>query len=313
MLVVAVGAVPALAQGQGGGGGAGGGGIGTGQGVGTGGPGSGAGTQQAGVDANSLLGGFNDTGRGAAGGAVSNSNPFAQHYGNPLSPGNPNNPTPGGFGVPLFANTGSGGGGFGTGGGFGAGGTGRGNAFRSSSTGTTGGFGGTGANRTTTGTGLGASNFGTTGVGGNFGLGGGGGIGAGNTALGRGSAALGGSAGLGGGLTSGRTSGAGAVGGRTGGGLGFASPPALGRSGPTYPTLIRFRANVPTPTVVASEVRSSFGRTSVLSGGVQVDTDGPTLVLRGVVAEPDHRRLAEGMARMTPGVRDVRNEIEVRP
>jgi len=33
------------------------------------------------------------------------------------------------------------------------------------------------------------------------------------------------------------------------------------------------------------------------------------VVLRGRVADPDDRRMAEAMVRLTPGVREVRNEL----
>jgi osmotically-inducible protein OsmY len=33
------------------------------------------------------------------------------------------------------------------------------------------------------------------------------------------------------------------------------------------------------------------------------------VILRGRVADDDERRLAEGMVRMEPGVREVRNEL----
>ena len=35
------------------------------------------------------------------------------------------------------------------------------------------------------------------------------------------------------------------------------------------------------------------------------------MVLQGVVASDKERRLAEGLVRVTPGVRDVRNELVV--
>jgi hypothetical protein len=44
---------------------------------------------------------------------------------------------------------------------------------------------------------------------------------------------------------------------------------------------------------------------------IQVGTDGRTVVLRGNVADERERRMAENMMRLTPGVRDVRNELNI--
>jgi hypothetical protein len=42
---------------------------------------------------------------------------------------------------------------------------------------------------------------------------------------------------------------------------------------------------------------------------IQVIVDGPAVVLRGRVADDHERRLAEAVLRLSPGVRDVRNEL----
>lgn len=44
---------------------------------------------------------------------------------------------------------------------------------------------------------------------------------------------------------------------------------------------------------------------------VAVEVAGGTVVLRGQVASPRERRLVEAMIRLTPGVRDVQNELQV--
>jgi osmotically-inducible protein OsmY len=44
--------------------------------------------------------------------------------------------------------------------------------------------------------------------------------------------------------------------------------------------------------------------------GIQVAVNGPTVVLQGNVASQRERRVAELVVRMTPGVRDVRNELK---
>jgi len=46
---------------------------------------------------------------------------------------------------------------------------------------------------------------------------------------------------------------------------------------------------------------------------VQVAFDGEGLVLRGIVKDEHERRLAEAIARLTPGVRALRNELAVAP
>ncbi|MFO0966995.1 MAG: BON domain-containing protein [Gemmataceae bacterium] len=45
--------------------------------------------------------------------------------------------------------------------------------------------------------------------------------------------------------------------------------------------------------------------------GLDVAVDSGTVVLRGAVTSERERKLVEGMVRLTPGVRDVRNELSV--
>jgi hypothetical protein len=58
-------------------------------------------------------------------------------------------------------------------------------------------------------------------------------------------------------------------------------------------------------------LRHSSGLNS--SATIQVASDGEGLVLRGIVKDEHERRLAEAIARLTPGVRVVRNELAVAP
>jgi len=44
---------------------------------------------------------------------------------------------------------------------------------------------------------------------------------------------------------------------------------------------------------------------------IQIAMDGRTVILRGKVADEDERRLAENLIRLTPGVRQVQNELEM--
>ncbi|OWK39179.1 hypothetical protein FRUB_06261 [Fimbriiglobus ruber] len=61
-----------------------------------------------------------------------------------------------------------------------------------------------------------------------------------------------------------------------------------------------------------TDVREVLDRSSMTPSarGIQVATDGPVIVLRGAVKDEDEARLIEGMVRLTPGVREVRNELQ---
>jgi hypothetical protein len=78
-----------------------------------------------------------------------------------------------------------------------------------------------------------------------------------------------------------------------------------------YTAVLRF----PTPAIVpaqrVADVQAVFARSTQFGGpaAVSVLADGPVLVLRGRVGSEDEARLAEGMVRLTPGVREVRNEL----
>jgi len=63
-----------------------------------------------------------------------------------------------------------------------------------------------------------------------------------------------------------------------------------------------------------AEVQTILDRSSKIQskGTIQVGLEGNTLVLRGLVKNDHERRLAEAIARLTPGVRDLRNELAVR-
>ena len=86
---------------------------------------------------------------------------------------------------------------------------------------------------------------------------------------------------------------------------------------PVYQT--GFSSQVPivqhTITDLHTRVRDAINRSSQLQGkhNIQVSLDGDTLVLSGTVGSDHERRLAEGLARITPGVNGVplRNDIGV--
>jgi hypothetical protein len=127
----------------------------------------------------------------------------------------------------------------------------------------------------------------------------GGGLGAGG--LGGGGLGAGGlgAGGLGaGGLGAGGLGGAGVTGGR-------AQAIALATAFPTAaPTATTIRTDL--QQIIQSSTRlPSRANISVLSNGTGV-------VLRGTVATEHERLLAEALVRLTPGVRDIANELEVR-
>ena len=80
----------------------------------------------------------------------------------------------------------------------------------------------------------------------------------------------------------------------------------------TYPAVPRFAVPPISAPQLQTEVSSMISRsTSLIPGAanVQVLTEGNTVTLRGTVGDEDEARLLEGMTRLTPGVRDVKNEL----
>jgi hypothetical protein len=67
------------------------------------------------------------------------------------------------------------------------------------------------------------------------------------------------------------------------------------------------------PNQVQGEVERVLSRSTSLgpNRNIQVAVEGPSLVLRGTVASDQDRHLAEALIRLTPGVYEVRNELEV--
>jgi hypothetical protein len=200
------------------------------------------------------------------------------------------------------------------------------------STGTTGGM--TGAGGMTTGNRAGGTGFGNTGFGntgsaggrsgstGTTGFGGATTTGFGNTGAGGGRAGGttgfgGGTTGLGGGLTGGR---GGQLGGQFGGAGGRGATGGMGATNPYTITGDRavnayYRPSGVFPTsgpplveLAQTELRGIFDRSLALPDGktinVSVATDG-VAVLKGTVANDDEKRLAIGLAAITPGVRRV--------
>jgi hypothetical protein len=294
--------------GGGGGGGAGGGGAGAGGGAAGGG---GGGNTQGGP-------GFTQaptiSTQGAGGGSsLSNTNFLSNSYANPFYQGRPganaNNNAPGGFGQPTFGSTGGGG---------------------------TGGLGGIGG----TTTGGATSGLRTTGGGGGMNAGGGGGTtggqnrGGGQTggigSIGGGGQAGGGIGGFGGqqqggGLGGGIGGQAGGIGGgqnRAGGqagGLGGNTANQrvtsfiAGQTGASYVTDIKFAVRPMQAPKMQVDIQTTLNRSSMLSQAKNLEciVQDRTVTLRGKVKTDDERRLAEGLVRLTPGVRQVVNELIV--
>ncbi len=145
---------------------------------------------------------------------------------------------------------------------------------------------------------------GTTGQGGAGGLGGGNRLGGGGatTAGGFGGNNFGG--GLGGGGTATTATGQGS----------YASSAGMDRVIP-YVTTLGFQPNLPSQTVVGQQVQTMFGNSTRLSTGssVQVVRQQDGFVLQGQAGSARERAVMEAMARLTPGVRAVRNDIQVVP
>lgn len=80
-----------------------------------------------------------------------------------------------------------------------------------------------------------------------------------------------------------------------------------------YSTVIKF----PTRPIVApqlyAELRAILDRSTMIQNPteIKVFVNGNTVTLRGTAINDDERRLVEGIVRLTPGVREVRNELAV--
>lgn len=83
----------------------------------------------------------------------------------------------------------------------------------------------------------------------------------------------------------------------------------------SYTATLSFKAPVATVPQMATDLRATLDRSTMLGNprGVSLAMDGGVVVLSGNVATDDEVRLVEGMVRLTPGVRDVRNQLKVGP
>jgi hypothetical protein len=115
----------------------------------------------------------------------------------------------------------------------------------------------------------------------------------------------------------------GALGSYVGGGFGGNTPQANLNSASTNPaTALRRASYTASPgfnyrpagaSQVQTEVEQVLARSRSLSPkrNIRVSVEGPAVVLRGTVASDQDRRLAEALVRLTPGVLEVRNELQV--
>jgi hypothetical protein len=99
-----------------------------------------------------------------------------------------------------------------------------------------------------------------------------------------------------------------------GGGLGgLSGAGTTGRRGPAYTCTLVFPYDPPKPTQLQADLQQVISGSSALaSKNIKVKLDGQILVLEGSVSTDRERRLAEGLVRLTPGVRQVRNTLVVK-
>ncbi len=86
---------------------------------------------------------------------------------------------------------------------------------------------------------------------------------------------------------------------------------------PHYTTVLSAKLPVVrlAPIQLQSELLASLERSDFLKDkrNIAIAVNGSTVFLKGQVADPDERRVVEGFVRMTPGVRDVVNELVAPP
>jgi hypothetical protein len=215
-------------------------------------------------------------------GVLNQSNILGTYYANPYyqgRAGSDSTTAPGGFGSALYGTASTGSGGFPTG---------TGTSFGRTSTTSTG-FGSTGSTGFGSTTGFG----GTTGRTGSTGFGGT----SGRTSFGGSNSSM---------TSFGGTGGSSASTGLPGGQI-IQLPSQI-----AYSAIVRLPSAAPTPNRMTAEIKTMLDRSTVLSNpqGIQVFSNGPVVTLRGAVSSPDEARLIEGMVRLTPGVRDVLNELQ---
>lgn len=103
------------------------------------------------------------------------------------------------------------------------------------------------------------------------------------------------------------------IGGAATGGRGFNT--AASSRVPAYTaSMIGFTQPAPAPAAMQVDLRQVIAGADALTmrDNLQLTVEGNAVVLRGDVADARERRLAENLLRLKPGVRSVRNELQVR-
>ncbi len=115
-------------------------------------------------------------------------------------------------------------------------------------------------------------------------------------------------------LGTGRLGGLGTGGLGTGSAGGYSGAGSIATPGQTgYVASPAFPSQPAATSKLQTDLQQMLARSTGLapSRNIRIATDGPTVVLRGKVADDHDRRLAEGLVRLTPGVHDVRNELVI--
>lgn len=78
-----------------------------------------------------------------------------------------------------------------------------------------------------------------------------------------------------------------------------------------YAVSLDFDAPARATALLRQDLEQVLARSDSLSGNrtIRIDVNDSIVVLRGTVANDRARRLAENLLRLTPGVRDVQNEL----
>jgi osmotically-inducible protein OsmY len=81
----------------------------------------------------------------------------------------------------------------------------------------------------------------------------------------------------------------------------------------SYTATLNFKTQPISTTQFESNLRATLDRSTALSNprGIELRMDNGVVVLTGTVSTEDEQRLAEGMLSLTPGVRQIRNELKV--
>ena len=103
----------------------------------------------------------------------------------------------------------------------------------------------------------------------------------------------------------------------SGSGVGILNQTGAGsqRRVPAAVTVVGFPLPPPKPAgQVRADLQGVIARSSAFASNkeIGVTMEGSVVVLQGAVASERERRLAENMLRLTPGVRQIRNELQVR-